>query len=152
MLLQLAQTYNEYKFIFGGSGDEALITKLKSFPNIEYIGFVREEDKVAFFEKIDFLILPSYYDAWGLVINEAFSTGTLAIVSNGVKAKEMIEKVDKNFIFENNNFNSLCSVCEYSLRLYNSPDYELLREKAVEISKEYSIEKASSQLMVGLLI
>ena len=70
------------------------------------MGYLNDNDKDAFL-KIDFLVLPSFYDAWGMVINEAMTKGIPCIVSDGVNSKEII---NKKFIFKNNSKESLINV------------------------------------------
>jgi len=151
LLFKLVEKYEEYEFIIAGTGEKIYIEKIKCYRNAKYIGFVYGDLKNQFFESIDFIILPSFYDPWGLVINEAVSNGTLAIVSDGVGAKEIIEKIDKNLIFRNNDLNSLTSTIDYCINLFQHKDrYNNLRKKAVEVSKEYSIESASENFLVAV--
>ncbi len=148
LLINLIERYQEYEFIIGGVGDEHYLQTLKSFHNVKWLGFVFEKDKEIFFKNIDFLILPSYYDTWGLVVNEALSTGTLVIVSDGVFAKEMVQKVDGNLIFRNNDLQHLISIFNYSLELFNNKElFEKLRHIAIDVAKEYSIEKSSESFL-----
>lgn len=49
-----------------------------------FIGFVNQNRMPAVYVVADVLVLPSYIDTWGLVVNEAFACGLPAIVSDRV--------------------------------------------------------------------
>ncbi len=68
---------------------------------IKYSGYLKDtpENKRKFFQQLDYLILPSAKEVWGLVVNEAMYFGVPAIVSENVGASELVEQVDQNLIF-----------------------------------------------------
>lgn len=52
----------------------------------------------------DCLILPSEYDGWGAVVNEAMECGLVVIVSSGVRAKSIL---DEKFIYQTGSIDQL---------------------------------------------
>lgn len=74
----------EYKFhIFGGYGDvQDLNNLIKNNPNFFYHGIVPNKQIQEAMCQSDLLILPSLYDGWGAVINEALQCGCKVLVSN----------------------------------------------------------------------
>jgi len=59
---------------------------------IEYAGFQAPEDLPAFFEKADIFVLPSRYDGWGVVVNQAAGAGLPLVCSDAVgAAPDLIE-------------------------------------------------------------
>ena len=62
-----------YKLTFAGKGKEENILKemAKDTPNIEFIGYVENEDKIKCLNSSDVMILPTYHDPWANTINEA---------------------------------------------------------------------------------
>ena len=61
--------------VIAGDGKikDRLIKKYKNFRNIKFLGFINQNLLVQFYSLADLFVLPSKYDAWGLVINEAMS-------------------------------------------------------------------------------
>ena len=49
-------------------------------------GFVNQADLPSYYHAADILVLPSYHEPWGRVINEAMATGVLPVVSDRVGA------------------------------------------------------------------
>ena len=68
-------------------GSGALRPELKSSPlrrtyrSCALLGFVNQRQLPAIYAAADFLVLPSEYEPFGLVVNEAFAAGRTAIVS-----------------------------------------------------------------------
>jgi glycosyltransferase involved in cell wall biosynthesis len=48
---------------------------------VHFLGFVNQRQLPAIYAASDFLVLPSEYEPFGLVVNEAFASGRTAIVS-----------------------------------------------------------------------
>lgn len=68
-----------------GTGDEynALKGESKDLP-VAFTGALFGEEKIKILHSFDCLILPSSYEPWGLVINEALASGIPVIVSDSV--------------------------------------------------------------------
>ena len=58
----------------------------------------------------DLLVLPSYYDGWGVVINEAMHAGVPVLCSTSVGASTIIKKYGSGFLFDNNSPRALLSL------------------------------------------
>jgi len=59
---------------------------------VEYAGFQAPEDLPHFFRRADVFVLPSRYDGWGVVVNQAVGAGLPAICSDAVgAARDLIE-------------------------------------------------------------
>ena len=78
------------RLVFVGTG--ALEGALKGrqeqlhVPHIYWEGFVNQSELPAFYSAADVLVLPSRFEPWGLVVNEAMACGTPCIVSDVVGA------------------------------------------------------------------
>jgi glycosyltransferase involved in cell wall biosynthesis len=60
-------------------------------------------DLIKIYDESDVLIFPSYYDSWGLVINEAMARGLVILSSNTVvSANELIEDGINGYKFKIN--------------------------------------------------
>jgi len=77
--------------IVGGSESKQWIDECNSLPNVSYLGHKPQSELYEIIAESDCLILPSRFDAFGMVVVEALSVGTPVIVSENVGAKEVVE-------------------------------------------------------------
>ncbi len=92
-----------------GSGN--LYLKLKKYADeiknqekIEIINWLQIDDLVHYYKNASGFILPSYFDNWGLVVNEAISSGLPCIVSQNCGcAVDLIKNNETGFVFNPNN-------------------------------------------------
>ncbi|MDR1652546.1 MAG: glycosyltransferase family 4 protein [Prevotellaceae bacterium] len=68
-----------------------LCEKIKSTDKINYIGSVPNNQIHEYLFKSDLLILPSIFDGWGAVVNEALMCGTPAIASENCGSSVLIK-------------------------------------------------------------
>ena len=67
---------------------------------IEYAGFQAPEDLPRFFARADVFVLPSRYDGWGVVVNQALGAGLPIICSDMVgAARDLVEQEVNGLIF-----------------------------------------------------
>jgi glycosyltransferase involved in cell wall biosynthesis len=78
--------------IVGGSDSEHWIEMIECLTNVTYAGSLPQQDLYRHFLQADCLLLPSRFDAFGMVVAEAMAAGVPAIVSTATGAKEMIEQ------------------------------------------------------------
>ncbi len=115
-LFNLIQSFSNYQKEGGswglkiiGSGD--LYLKLKKYSNyiinqekFEIINWLQIQDLVNYYKNASAFILPSYFDNWGLVVNEAISSGLPCIVSQNCGcAVDLIKNNKTGFVFDPKN-------------------------------------------------
>lgn len=66
---------------------------------IEFLGNLANKDAKNIIGESDLLVLPSRFDGWGAVINEALAAGTPVIVSNKCGASELVVDDQRGQIF-----------------------------------------------------
>ena len=67
---------------------------------IDFKGFQAPESLPAFFAEADIFVLPSRYDGWGVVVNQALGAGLPVICSDAVGAAEdLVEEGGNGFTF-----------------------------------------------------
>lgn len=64
--------------------------------HIEYAGFQAPEDLPHFFRRADLFVLPSRYDGWGVVVNQALGAGLPILCSDAVGAAQDLVEPDVN--------------------------------------------------------
>ena len=143
----LIDAYNDLKFndnrnieleIIGPKNDY-LKSLLTNNNDIVYHGYLESEDKFNCLNECKVLILPSYSDPWGWVVNEAMAIGLPVIVTEGVMSKEMI--VDQKLICKIGDKDSLKASIQYLLN-FNFDDYLTLSKHCIEQSKKHNLDKS----------
>ncbi|QCS50071.1 glycosyltransferase family 4 protein [Picosynechococcus sp. PCC 11901] len=79
-----------------------MMAKLPEFvkKQIDYAGFQAPEDLPQFFRQADIFVLPSRYDGWGVVVNQAVGAGLPIICSDAVgSAPDLVTMGENGFIF-----------------------------------------------------
>lgn len=131
-------------------GDGELYDQIKSVSNVVYdkehgltnsvnpteintsiIGFLNQTEIPKAYVVSDCLILPSDYgETWGLVVNEALSSGIPAIVSDQCgSAEDLILPIDKKLIFETGNIESLAKSIVHQIK---NPVSDILIKTTIE--------------------
>jgi glycosyltransferase involved in cell wall biosynthesis len=78
--------------LVGGSEEEKWLTRAKQVRHVHYQSGVPQSQLYALFAASDCLLLPSRFDAFGMVVVEAMAAGTPAIVSTMTGAREVISR------------------------------------------------------------
>ncbi|MEO1390539.1 MAG: glycosyltransferase family 4 protein [Cyanobacteria bacterium J06634_6] len=92
---------------------------LQALPNnsvqhIEFAGFQAPEDLPHYFQRADIFVLPSRYDGWGVVVNQALGAGLPIICSDAVgAAPDLIEPGVNGFAFSAGDAPALFSALKY---------------------------------------
>jgi glycosyltransferase involved in cell wall biosynthesis len=109
-----------------------------------YAGFQAPERLPLFFQQCDVFILPSRYDGWGVVINQAMAAGVPIISSNAVGAGvELVEDGINGLCVNSNDVDSLYRAME---TLASAPDLarawgQSSRERARNLTPEAGARK-----------
>lgn len=112
----LIQAFNllnlpEVKLHVAGIYSKSFIRYLKkrslSFDNVIFHGPTSTEKLNDLYNKCDVLVLPSFQDGWGMVVNEAMAHGCIPVVASGAGASDQIENEVNGFIFESGNISQL---------------------------------------------
>lgn len=106
--------------LIGQGGEEQNLRQLASELGIaERVSFSQgmpNAGTVAAMAAADVLVLPSRFDGWGAVVNEALMVGTPVICSNRCGASDVIENGRNGYVFEAGNARALLerlqSVCQ----------------------------------------
>lgn len=101
--------------------------------HIEYAGFQSPEMLPDFFQQSDIFVLPSRYDGWGVVVNQALGAGLPIICSDAVgSASDLVIPHDNGLIFPAGDEDKLYE----ALHHYISDNTKI--SKASQLSYEYS--------------
>lgn len=112
-------------------------------------GFVNQSELAKFYVAADAFVLPSQYEAWGLVVNEAMQFALPAIVSDGVSCHpDLIHEGETGYVFENG-----CSVdlARKMKLLSGNPDLcRAMGQNARELIRGYTTARSAEGVIEGL--
>lgn len=93
------------RFIIIGTGpyEPLLAEKIYDEPQIQFIGPVPNADIPAYLSAADLLVLPSLFDGWGAVVNEALSVGTRVLCSCACGASILLDGTSRGEAFTQKN-------------------------------------------------
>ena len=152
-ILRLQKEYNNLAVIFLGSGEQykELTKVLKSLPGCKFIapGFVNQTELGKYFIASDVFVLPSTYDTWGLVVNEAMHFGLPCIASNMVgSGRDLVIEGETGFTFKFDNLDELTSKMQYFL---NNPESTIkMGQNAHQRIQKYTVEKTCQGIKTAI--
>jgi len=82
-----------------GTGPDLDLLEKIAPQNVNFLGSLKNSILVEYYLNYDYLILPSYSEPWGLVIEEALYYGLPVICSNNCGASELIQPSKNGYIF-----------------------------------------------------
>lgn len=94
------------QLLLAGDGDlretlEARVQQLGLQNDVRFPGFFNQSELPAFYDLADVFVLPSRYEPWGLVVNEAMCAGTPVIVAAAVgSARDLVHHGRTGWCFE----------------------------------------------------
>jgi glycosyltransferase involved in cell wall biosynthesis len=108
-------------------------------------GVVSSDEVPNYISKADLLILPSLFDGWGMVVNEALQCRVPVLVSDQCGAKELIKHSHNGLIFKAEDVELLTEQLLFFLNL-RLAKRALVRQNVEKISSKISIDVASNYL------
>jgi glycosyltransferase involved in cell wall biosynthesis len=89
------------ELVIAGTGPELkeLQTLAAGRTDVRFVGYVDGQEKVTLLREADLLVLPSFVEAWGLVVNEALFYGLPVLVSCYAPSSTLIEDGRTGLLF-----------------------------------------------------
>lgn len=151
--LKLAKMYksnNKVKFLMIGDGilkkKCSDFIKEENLLNTSIIGFVNQKNLVTYYQSSDLLVMPSYYETWGLAINEAFASNTPVICSSNCSAaKDLIIYGKTGFTYQIGELEDLFNKTQKILE-----NKEVSKKMKLNIKKKiklFSLEKTANSIL-----
>jgi glycosyltransferase involved in cell wall biosynthesis len=127
-------------------GNGPLSSKIPQHPYIKHTPFVKPDKLPRLLNDAKFLILPSNYEAWGLVVHEALLCG-LPVISTYQcgAASDFIEDDVNGFLFNARDTQELKLIFQKISKL-NNDDYQILSKNALIASAKLSVSNWSTTL------
>ncbi len=90
--------------------------RLRISDRVRYLGFVNQSQLPSIYTAADLLVLPSSYEAFGVVVNEASLCGCPVVASDRVgAARDLIAPIDNRLIYPSGNVEALMRILEQVL-------------------------------------
>ena len=106
-LVDLRAEFDTADFIGKGALKDRVLEIIGQAPNIYYLGSVDNSQIGGLMGRHDILVLPSLYDGWGAVVNEALQCGCRVVVSDNCGAASLIEGSSRGTVYSNRRKNGL---------------------------------------------
>jgi glycosyltransferase involved in cell wall biosynthesis len=143
LLQAFAQVHIENSLlVFAGDGPlreslQSEAARLGCSDKVRFLGFVNQSQLPACYTGADLLVLPSEYEPFGLVVNEAMLCGCMAAASDQVgAARDLIAPVDPSFIYPCGDVTALAALLRRALS--DPQQLSSLRAAAGERMKTWS--------------
>lgn len=138
-----------YLTVIGAGEDllalQALIRKAGIEGRISFIGVLPAEQIQARVSTADVLVLPSRWDGWGMVVNEAFYAGVPAIVSDRCGASDLVQNGKNGYVFQGEDVDDLRKRLKSFLS--RKGEWPRFRAEAARTGDKISVEKATAYLI-----
>lgn len=133
--------------LVGGYGDKAKEVRawIEKTPNVNFLGSWPSEEVSHRMSQYDVVIVPSKYDGWNLLVNEAINAGVGVIVSDQAVSDEVIKYAHAGAVFMSNKPKALAKEMQ---RVIDNPwianEWHI---KAINASKSISPEIVGDYLI-----
>lgn len=88
----------------------------EEIPNgVHFLGLKTSEDLAYYFNLCDIFVMPSVYEAYGIVFAEALIYGLPIIGRNAFSMKEFVNNGENGYLLETNNVDELASIMEIAI-------------------------------------
>ena len=116
---------------------------------VESLGTISNEQIPSLLQEHDILILPSIYDGWGAVVNEALMQGKYVICSNQCGAQALLRNHMNGTTFKTRNYKELANQMLYCIdHISDIREQEVFR---IKWAKENISGKAIAKYMIDCI-
>lgn len=138
--MKMLEDYSDIKLYICGDDDK------KTTKNIEFLGWINDDEKAKIFQKSDIIILPSYIEAMPLSIIEGMSYGLVPIATNVGSIPEIIDNNKNGILLETPEPKNICSaILDIKADKEKRIRMSALARKTIESS--YNLEKNLERLI-----
>ena len=116
-------------------------------PSVYFLGFQDRNELPKFYAASDLLVLPSWRDTWGMVVNEALSFGLPVIVSDKVGAgDDLVIEGQNGFTFPKGDVEALSRHMRHVMEL-PAEDRQAMGARSLDIIKRWSQKDLAASLL-----
>jgi glycosyltransferase involved in cell wall biosynthesis len=143
----------EKALVFVGEGNQRSnlekYVQERSIKDVYFIGFRGQDEMSKFFSVADIFVLPSIYEPWGMVVNEAMNFGLSIIATDKVGAAyDLVRNGENGFMYPAGDIDKLA---EHLTRLLqNSELRERMKKASSEIITKWSFKEDVEGILAAL--
>lgn len=136
------------KLFIAGRGESEnelknIVVKLKLSNNVNFLGFISEEDKVKIMQKSWVTVNPSFIEGWGITCIESNACGTPVIASDVGGLRDSVKNGKTGFLFEYGNIEQLASKISFILK--NKKLREMMNLESIKWASNFSWKKSANK-------
>lgn len=131
--------------VYGPGKQESL---LNFSPNLNYRGVIAFGNSSEVMQNYDLLIVPSKFDGWGVVVNEALQSGLPILVSKNTGASTLVTQSGAGIVFDSNNACELIDSIEALIK--DRTIISAWKERALAYSSKITPEIAASYMLKSI--
>lgn len=98
--VEISDKFNHFYIIGTGPLENKLRKIIHNVSNIDFIGPVNNHEIPSYLSICDLLVLPSKFDGWGAVVNEALSQGVRVLCSDRCGAETLLDNDSRGGVFK----------------------------------------------------
>lgn len=123
---------------------EQLAVSLEIAENVDWNGVVPHDDLVEHLPSFDVAVVPSRFDGWGVVTNEALQAGLTVVVSDRASSNDLVRYSGAGVVFR---AGDLYALVDAMRRMINEPEeVAAMKVRAAEYRKAISGERVARYL------
>lgn len=129
-------------YIIGGKATDEFqnIVAAHGLKNVHFMDFILPQELQNYYRAADLFVLPTRYDPWGLVINEAMAKGLPVITTYACGAgTEMVVQHENGYLYDAEDIAGLSK--DLVTLMQDENLRQRMGQKGLEIAKKYTIEK-----------
>lgn len=128
-----------------GTGEQADVARLEAaaagVPDIEFLGHLQFDELIELYLHEGALVLPSYSENWGLVVNEAMHAGMPIVISDLCGCRpELLEEGRNGFAFDPHSERSIIDAL-FAMERLDEREREAMGRRSLEIIAEHGVER-----------
>lgn len=141
--IHLIKKYHDLELYIVGPKEKPEI--IKNIPNINFIGSINYDEVKYYYNLCDYFVMPSIFEAYGLVFAEALIFGLPCIGANRYAMPEFIEQDENGLLLMNDDVEELADIME-KIYLHRQYYKKKVRDKFEYYKEEYSWKKVVSRM------
>jgi len=98
-VVSMTSGFSKFSVIGVGHQEDEVVKLAATNEKIKFLGKKSNHEVMDLMSSHDYLILPSLFDGWGAVVNEALMAGTRVIVSNKSGAASLLLNEKRGYVF-----------------------------------------------------
>jgi glycosyltransferase involved in cell wall biosynthesis len=142
---RMSESYT-LQLVGDGPQKEELAALSAGHDSVELKGWVSYDEIPKLYHRAKIVVLPSSFEPWGLVVNEALAAGLPVIASQAVGAAPDLVTADNGSVFHEENEDELVAVLDHWAGMSDA-ELNAHGAKSTELSRQFTLETWATRLL-----